>query len=837
MNIHWKSIAGSCVASLAVAACGGGETAVFADPTATNGAVMDKSLPARSSLLNRSTIVPGSVGTAAPVQDPSMPAEGEASPTPPSLGTEIDVALAQTPPSADTSDVPAPTSAARRALTLRSAIVTTGSSGSSTNNAVVTSGSLVDPTLPVSNPAPAPTQSDTQAPTTVTSTSTPTVTRSADGTISTSTSTGSTGSTRPVQQTPGANAPKVLLSDAATLGRLRTLLAIQNPAAIRFKQLVDKQIAGGNSWAYEHWYSAMMSQVTQDPKYCQHAVAGTDAYVAAEEALINQNKRAVVAGDSYLQVGNRIGNVALVYDWCRGSMTSAQRTRWVNYANQAVWNVWNPREAKWGNTVYAWSGWGTNNPSNNYYYSFMRATMILGLATRGENPQAQAWLDMFRTTRFENQVVPVFLRDLAGGGSLEGTGYGVAMSSIFRLYDWWHKSTGENIANRTPHAVESLPYMMHSIVPTMNKIAPTGDHSRDSGANLFDSHRDYLMQLIRLYPENQMSGIAKSLLAASSVPQMRNGYMFYADYLLEHSDVPAQPLSRLATAYWASGVGQFSMRSSWTPTATYSNFICGPYKEVHASRDQGSFVIFNGDWLAMDANLVSRSGVQQIEATHNLVRVEQNGQVVKQLLNTPRCVMQALADNPNFTYGLANVAPVYGTKGPVARMEREFLFIKPSTFVVFDRAQTTGTGVQRVWTLNLPVAPTVEGDRISMVRGNSRLDVLRLAPQGVTPRVVSWPAELPDVQSGFRVDVADAMSDSSVFLNVLGVNGSVQEAVRSDAAGQTGTAIRLADGRTVTVRFSTQGSGGSIEIRSPSGGVQVSGALPTTVQAPPLLAN
>ncbi len=239
----------------------------------------------------------------------------------------------------------------------------------------------------------------------------------------------------------------------------------------------------------------------------------------------------------------------------------------------------------------------------------------------------------------------------------------------------------------------------------------------------------------------------------------------------------------------------------------------------------------------MDANIFSRSGIQQIEAAHNLVRVEQNGQVFKQVYNTPRCVMQALADNATFTYGLANVTSVYGTKSPVARMEREFLFIKPSTFVVFDRAQTTGAGVQRIWTLNLPVSPTVEGDRISMVRGSSRLDVHRLAPQGVTPRVVSWPSELADVQSGFRVDVTDALSDTSVFLNVLGVNGSVQEAVRSDAAGQTGTAIRLADGRMVTVRFGTQASGGSIEIRSPSGSVQVSGSLPTTVQPPPLLVN
>nr|HQD84771.1 hypothetical protein [Quisquiliibacterium sp.] len=79
MNIHWKSIAGSCVASLAVAACSGGETAVFADPTAADAAVVDKSLTTRASLLNRSAVLPSEVSTGAPAQDPSMPADANTS--------------------------------------------------------------------------------------------------------------------------------------------------------------------------------------------------------------------------------------------------------------------------------------------------------------------------------------------------------------------------------------------------------------------------------------------------------------------------------------------------------------------------------------------------------------------------------------------------------------------------------------------------------------------------------------------------------------------------------------------------------------------------------------
>ena len=179
--------------------------------------------------------------------------------------------------------------------------------------------------------------------------------------------------------------------------------------------MVDSQLAGGNIYGFEPWYAALMYQVTGEQRYATYAIQQTDAFVASEEALINANQRATVAGDSYLEVGPIIGSLAVTYDWTYDLLTPAQRTRWINYANQAVWNVWNYQQAKWGNTTYAWSGWSIDNPSNNYYYSFLRATMLVGLATQGENPQAQRWLDKFRLEKMEGQLFPTFNRDLAGG--------------------------------------------------------------------------------------------------------------------------------------------------------------------------------------------------------------------------------------------------------------------------------------------------------------------------------------------------------------------------------------------------------------------------------------
>ena len=631
--------------------------------------------------------------------------------------------------------------------------------------------------------------------------------------------------------------PRILVSDATTLDRYRALLTSQAPSALRFRSLVDAEVAGARAYGFEPWYAALMGRVTGTASYCTFAVARTEAFVASEEALLNANQRATVAGDSYLEVGPVIGNLALVYDWCRGAMSTAQRTRWMSYANQAVWNVWNPAQARWGNTVYPWSGWSIDNPVNNYYYSFLEATMLLGLATHGENAQAAGWIERSRTTKLENQLFPTFTRDLAGGGSREGTGYGTAMKNLWRLYDWWERSTGERIASRTPHTLASMAHLMHSITPTLDRLAPTGDHARDSTAALFDYHRDYLQLLMRLYPGERLAGTAKTLLAQSSVPAMTSSFMVYSDFINDTADIAAQPLADLATAYHGSGTGQFMMRSAWTRDAAYANFICGPYSESHAHRDQGSFVIFRGDWLAYDSNIASASGIAQDETLHNLVRIEQNGNPVTQVEGAPPCQMLALVDNVHYAYGLARVTPIYNGKAAVGKVEREFLFIKPATFVVFDRAQSVGAGTRRVWTLNLPAAPVVNGDSLSLVRGANRLDITRLSPAGLTTQVTSWPTLNADIRSGVRVDVADVAAGTSLFLHVLGTNRAVAQAVRSDAAGQTGAQITLADGRSALVRFSTAGTGGSLELRAAGGAVITTGALPSGVAALPLFAN
>jgi hypothetical protein len=615
--------------------------------------------------------------------------------------------------------------------------------------------------------------------------------------------------------------------------RLAASLTSGAPAAVRFREMVDGHMESGNVYAFEAHFAALLGALTGEASYCTYAVDMVDQRVVAEEALIAAGDRAEVAGDSYLYVGEIIGDLALVHDWCFATTTPDQRTRWLAYANQAVWNVWHPEEATWGGVAYPWSGWSIDNPSNNYYYSFLRATMLLGLTSIGEHDSAEGWIDMFRTTKIQNELVPTFQKDLEGGGSREGTGYGTAMRNLFRLYDLWEASTGERIWDLTGHTRASLPHLMHATVPTLDRLAPIGDHARDSTAALFDYHRSYVLELAHLLgPTDPLSDVAQTWLESCSVPEMSQRFMFIDDFLYADAAHAKRPLSDLHPTYHGKGTGNVFFRNGWATTDTWGAFMAGPFTESHAHRDQGSLLIYQGEWLAYDQNINSHSGIYQNEEAHNLVRIRQNGETVTMMNGSATLV--ALHDTPAFVYMRADITPVYGGKEAVKRVEREVVFLKgPGAFVVMDRADTMGADA--VWQLNAPVAPVMSSEGWMVDGSAGTLEIRPLFPSTVVGEVLDWPTLDADMNTGHRLDVPNpGQADRARFLMLLAKGGTVTSATPTTASGTIGASMMFGDGTAVVVAFGDELAGGTLKVTK-GGATAFDGALPSTVDTLPLL--
>jgi hypothetical protein len=610
--------------------------------------------------------------------------------------------------------------------------------------------------------------------------------------------------------------------------RLAATLAARTPAAVRLLEVADAWAGGTDVSDFIPWHGALLGQLTGDEKYCKKAVEKVDAYVKAEVALIDGGEAPQVARDSYLEVGDYVGGAMLVYDWCYASTSSSQRESWLDYAEAAVWNVWHPDEAEWGGKTMKWTGWSIDNPSNNYYYSFLRATMLLGLAAHGESGGKVDWRAFFRDEKVLGQLVPTFESDLQGGGSREGTGYGVAMHRLWELYDFWQGSTGEDLASRSGHAKASMLTFMHQVVPTLDRMAPTGDHSRDSTASLFDYHRNYLNELAYLFREDAVAKHAVWLADNSSVPKMETRAMVVYDVLYDSPLTPA-PLEPLGTAHFAPGIGQLYARSDWSKTATWVNLVGGPYTESHAHQDQGSLLFYKGEWLAYDPNIASKSGIEQDVDLHNLVRFVKNGangDSIGQQNGTSKVL--AVHRGEGWVHAAVDLKPVY-KDASIQKVERELVFLEPDTAIVFDRF-TTATTTTPVWQLSSPFNPTTTptGPLTTFVGAKHTLKVERVLPSAITNNVVSW--RNAEFSGGYRFEQI-GVGGPGQFLNVLYTGDAVTSVAPSNAGNRLGVTVQLEGGRTATVRFGTDGVDGTIEITG--GAAPVNATLGNGIDALP----
>ena len=594
--------------------------------------------------------------------------------------------------------------------------------------------------------------------------------------------------------------PRIYLG--ATKDRL--VAGLSHPAGQRFQKMVDSWVSGQDVYAFPRWNAALLGQLTGDPKYCAAAVASIDKDVMAAEQAIAGGSAPDVAGDDYLEIGPMIGDLALVYDWCHDVVPDARKTAWLDYANQAVTNVWSPDSATWGGKAMPWTGWAIDDPSDNYYYSFLRATMLLGLAAHDELPATNAWLTEFHDTKLMNELVPTFDTDLAGGGSREGTGYGTAMKELWEIYDQWQASTGEDIATKTPHTRASMLAFIHQTLPTLDRLAPTGDQSRDSTASFFDYHRQYLEELISLFPTDPVAPHAQALLAGSSVPKMGQQFMYAYDFIYENADVTATKLDGLGTAYYAPGIGELYARSGWDTHATWINLIAGPYTQSHAHQDQGSLMIYKDGWLAYDPVVESHSGLTQQVDAHGLLRIDDGGPVSQKQGTSSQ--MLALHKGTGWLHAAADITPVYD--GKVGKVQREIVYLEPDCIVIYDRVTSTSSQNQ-IWSLAFPAMPTIAGTQTSMTASGHTLHIERVTPSaGVAASVHDFTAD-GDFTSGFRLDEQLGGGDQR-WLHVVWIDGAVSSVSAHDA----NTVDLMVGGKTVRVGFDPNAIGGTLTIGS-----------------------
>ncbi|KAB2964688.1 MAG: hypothetical protein F9K16_03645 [Thermoanaerobaculia bacterium] len=536
-----------------------------------------------------------------------------------------------------------------------------------------------------------------------------------------------------------------------------TYIDTGSPAWQRFVAWVDQALDGTPPYGFTATDAVYVYRVTDDPVYAQLAIDTVEEQVTAAEAAISLGQAPPVAGDQYLESGPFIHDVALVRAWCFDLLTPTQRQRWAAYAEQTVWNIWHHQTASWGGVPHPWPGWGTDDPGNNYYFSFLEATMYWALAS--ENP---VWMDLLEDEKLPPLVA--YFAALPGGGTREGTGYGVAIMRVFELYRLWRDSTGSDLGAASSHLTDTIDYWIHATVPTFDRYAPVGDLARESYPWLYDYHRRLVLEARAVSTSAAARARAAWWLDRISIGEMTGGFNYRHDLL------PASGAQQAPGAYFhrATGAGHLFARTDWSAEAVWMSLVAGTFDQSHAHQDQGAFNLFRGDFLAVTENVFSHSGIVQESEHHNLVRFVRAGATLPQRRDTTS-TMTAGRVGGRLRVD-ADLSPAWQPVDGVHAWTRR-LWLDGNGLLVLDQFDVDGD-VEAVFQVNVPVEPVIAGG----VASAGDLTVVPILPADAVLSVVDWQAVDPSEYTGggFKIEIRGSGDRFAVRLqlpHVLFVDG------------------------------------------------------------------
>ncbi|MFO8012148.1 MAG: heparinase II/III family protein, partial [Phycisphaerae bacterium] len=253
--------------------------------------------------------------------------------------------------------------------------------------------------------------------------------------------------------------------------------------------------------------------------------------------------------------------------------------------------------------------------------------------------------------------------------------------------------------------------------------------------------------------------------------------VFYMLYARRLDAEPAEP----ARSFFAGAAhgGHFIARSGWGDGDTVVAFTCSDHFGDHHHYDQGSFIVYRHGLLAVDPPVYRKiRGPQQRTENHSTLLIDGKPQrpCRGQWFTTVEAFKQNLEGGRRLECGdilfhrdagpWAAVAGRFGQAydAPrLARLVRQFLFVRPGTVVVVDRLRAAeGAAVPPVtWLLQVPAEPETDGLTVTATNGASWIRCRPVHPSAAPPKVEATPVRTHRVAYAYPGGEADGPGEAS----------------------------------------------------------------------------
>jgi hypothetical protein len=448
---------------------------------------------------------------------------------------------------------------------------------------------------------------------------------------------------------------------------------------------------------------------------------------------------------------------ALVFDWCHDLLTPDQRQmltrRWTGYLRTL-------NAKPWG---------GPEMPGNNYFWGNFRNSILWGLATFHENPEARGLLDEALNRRWAGVFRAYAATGSAAGGvPPEGSQYGRYMLSYPMIPLATLANAGIDVWQDTAFFKEALLFLVHSTTPSKTLHRTSGqrffevfpynnDQFFSEGGKYFDTTDvgQFLTFFTGRFSGTPYGAWAAHLLRTTEPTRSR---------VVQSVALTAKPqgFERLPLDYHARGMDTLFMRDAWSPDAMVVNLQLGTVEGVgHSHLDAGTFQIWRkGRWLSRETAgytdaIASWRGGDEVDCRlpvgHNSVLFEGYGMANAYHEGLPKLLR--LGRDDHHLFAAVDLTPVYlSTSEHIERdvnpyavsVVREFIFVRSlGALVVHDRlvaksGQRSAKDAVKTFVVHFEHPPEVDTKAgiARGVHGDQVLDVKAIWPRPAFMRVV-----------------------------------------------------------------------------------------------------
>ncbi|MEK7408985.1 MAG: heparinase II/III family protein [Acidobacteriota bacterium] len=459
-------------------------------------------------------------------------------------------------------------------------------------------------------------------------------------------------------------------------------------------------------------------------------------------------------------------NAWAAFDWLFNRLTPAERSRMGAAFLKAVEGAQPTKTRK----AFDRENWGGTNSG---FYSTPSLLWYAGLATYRDGINDGMAGQMLTSGYAQFVKLLEFRRHAAAddGGSASGAlNYALAAYpwAEFNFFHTYESATGRNIAREWPYVAYLPGYIFWNWLPGGREFG-YGDAYHTTNQMRVEGLNIHLSQSLQFYAaaEPECAAFARWLLEKTPRPAAERLPFFFARFLLTAipNVTPAKdPLARMPMARHFENMGQTLLRSGSGPDDSYALFTAGGVLEQHKHFDHNNFVIYRKGFLAIDTGTRPEPGQHLTHyysrtVAHNAILIRMPDEQMPRYWGGPAPGEEALPvpndggqrralgskvvafeTNNDYSYVAGDATVTYDERKCRLAL-RQFVFLPPDHFVVFDRVSSTRPEYRKTWLLHTVEEPRLAAREFSAVHEQGKLFCRTLLPEKAELAKVGGPGK------------------------------------------------------------------------------------------------